>query len=47
MTNVSTPNVESLKDLINYQDGSVVSREINSQERGNPLHSSPLRRIKD
>ncbi len=28
MTEENVPKVESLKDLINYQDGSVVSREI-------------------
>jgi quercetin dioxygenase-like cupin family protein len=34
MTTVSTPKVESLKDLINYQDGSVVSREIIRKSAG-------------
>ena len=34
MTDVSTPKVECLKDLINYQDGSVVSREIIRKSTG-------------
>jgi len=34
MTDVSTPKVECLRDLINYQDGSVVSREIIRKSTG-------------
>jgi quercetin dioxygenase-like cupin family protein len=34
MTDISTPKVECLKDLINYQDGSVVSREIIRKSTG-------------
>jgi quercetin dioxygenase-like cupin family protein len=34
MTEISTPKVECLKDLINYQDGSVVSREIVRKSTG-------------
>ena len=34
MTENSTPKVEYLKDLINYQDGSVVSREIIHKSTG-------------
>ena len=34
MTENSTPKVEYLKDLINYQDGSVVSREIIRKSTG-------------
>jgi quercetin dioxygenase-like cupin family protein len=34
MTEISTPKVEVLKDLINYQDGSVVSREIIRKSTG-------------
>ena len=34
MAENSTPKVEYLKDLINYQDGSVVSREIIHKSTG-------------
>ncbi len=34
MTEENVPKVESLKDLINYQDGSVVSREIIRKSTG-------------
>jgi len=34
MTENGTPKVEQLKDLINYQDGSVVSREIIHKSSG-------------
>jgi quercetin dioxygenase-like cupin family protein len=34
LTEDSTPKVEYLKDLINYQDGSVVSREIIHKSTG-------------
>jgi quercetin dioxygenase-like cupin family protein len=34
MTEISTPKVENLKDLANYQDGSVVSREIIRKNTG-------------
>lgn len=34
MTEISTPKVECLKDLVNYQDGSVVSREIIRKSTG-------------
>jgi len=34
MTENSTPKVEQLKDLINYQDGSVVSREVIRKSTG-------------
>jgi quercetin dioxygenase-like cupin family protein len=34
MIEISTPKVEYLKDLINYQDGSVVSREIIRKSTG-------------
>ena len=34
MTDISTPKVEYLKDLVNYQDGSVVSREIIRKSTG-------------
>jgi quercetin dioxygenase-like cupin family protein len=34
MIDVSTPKVECLKDLINYLDGSVVSREIIRKSTG-------------
>jgi quercetin dioxygenase-like cupin family protein len=34
MTDISTPKVECLKDLVNYQDGSVVSREIIRKSTG-------------
>jgi quercetin dioxygenase-like cupin family protein len=34
MTEISTPKVENLKDLVNYRDGSVVSREIIRKSTG-------------
>jgi len=34
MTDISTPKVECLKSLIDYQDGSVVSREIIRKSTG-------------
>jgi len=34
MTEFSTPKIENLKGLINYQDGSVVSREIIRKSTG-------------
>ena len=34
MTEENVPKVESLKDLVNYQDGSVVSREIIRKSTG-------------
>jgi len=34
MKDISTPKVEYLKDLVNYQDGSVVSREIIRKSTG-------------
>ncbi len=34
MTDDNIPKVESLKDLVNYQDGSVVSREIIRKSTG-------------
>ncbi|MDD1759338.1 MAG: cupin domain-containing protein [Methanothrix sp.] len=34
MTEISKPKVESLKSLIDYQDGSVVSREIIRKSSG-------------
>jgi hypothetical protein len=34
MTEISTPKVENLKDLVNYQDCSVVSREIIRKSTG-------------
>jgi quercetin dioxygenase-like cupin family protein len=34
MTEISMPKVENLKNLVNYQDGSVVSREIIRKSTG-------------
>ena len=34
MTDENVPKVESLRDLVNYQDGSVVSREIIRKSTG-------------
>jgi len=34
----AAPRVERLEDLVAYQDGSVVSREIIQQEHGNGYH---------
>ncbi len=34
MNDTSTPKVENLKDLVNYQDGSVVSKEIIRKSTG-------------